>query len=83
MSKLTIDQLKTTLISHGVELPSSRARKSDYLKLYNEHVVPVELNKSEFSSDEEESNSISIKSNTSNVSFFRILLNFVNSKNIY
>jgi len=57
MSGLTIAQLKNELITHGVELPSSGAKKSEYVELYEEHVLPVQQSKGEFSSDDDEESS--------------------------
>jgi len=57
MSGLTIAQLKNELITHGVELPSSGSKKSEYVELYEEHVLPVQQSKGEFSSDDDEESS--------------------------
>ncbi|XP_047468829.1 emerin homolog 1-like [Penaeus chinensis] len=54
MSGLTKEQLRNELITHGIELPSSNARKSEYVELYEKHVAPVQQSKGDFSSDEED-----------------------------
>lgn len=54
MSGLTKEQLRNELINHGIELPSSNARKSEYVELYEKHVAPVQQSKGDFSSDEED-----------------------------
>lgn len=54
MSGLTKEQLRNELINHGIELPSSSARKSEYVELYEKHVAPVQQSKGDFSSDEED-----------------------------
>lgn len=54
MSTLTKEQLKNELVSHGVELPSPSAKKSEYLKQYEKYVAPVAHSKGDFSSDDED-----------------------------
>ncbi|XP_037783444.1 emerin homolog 1-like isoform X1 [Penaeus monodon] len=54
MSGLTKEQLRNELVNHGIELPSSNARKSEYVELYEKHVAPVQQSKGDFSSDEED-----------------------------
>lgn len=54
MSGLTKEQLRNELITHGIELPSANARKSEYVELYEKHVAPVQQSKGDFSSDEED-----------------------------
>lgn len=54
MSGLTKEQLRNELVIHGVELPSSGARKEEYLQLYEKYVAPVEQSKGDFSSDDED-----------------------------
>lgn len=54
MSGLTKEQLKNELITHGVELPSSNARKGEYVQLYDKYVAPVQQSRGDFSSDEED-----------------------------
>lgn len=54
MSGLTKEQLKNELVSHGVVLPSSSAKKEAYVRLYHKYVAPVANSKGDFSSDEED-----------------------------
>lgn len=54
MSGLTKEQLKNELITHGVELPPSSAKKSEYVELYDKYVLPIVQSKGEFSSDDDE-----------------------------
>ncbi|XP_071533542.1 uncharacterized protein [Panulirus ornatus] len=54
MSGLTKEQLRNELVTHGVELPSSGAKKDEYLRLYEKYVAPVEQSKGDFSSDDED-----------------------------
>ncbi|ODM95009.1 Lamina-associated polypeptide 2, isoforms beta/delta/epsilon/gamma [Orchesella cincta] len=48
----TKDWFKNQLISHGVPLPSSSAKKEEYQRLYEEQVLPQTRN-TEFSSDDD------------------------------
>jgi len=52
-ANLTKEQLKNELISHGVQPPSTNARKEEFVKLYEQHVAPIAAQKGDFSSDEE------------------------------
>lgn len=54
MSALTKEQLKNELVTHGVELPSPSAKKSEYVKKYEKYVAPVAQSKGDFSSDDED-----------------------------
>ena len=54
MASLTINDLKNELVSHGVELPPSAAKKEEYVLLYEEKISGGEKTKFEFSSDDEE-----------------------------
>ena len=54
MASLTINDLKTELITHGVELPPSTAKKEDYVALYEKNIPAGEKGTIDFSSDEEE-----------------------------
>lgn len=54
MSSLTKEQLKNELVSHGVELPSASAKKSEYVKKYEKYVAPIVRSKGDFSSDDED-----------------------------
>lgn len=58
MSGLTKDQLKNKLITHGVELPPSSAKKDEYVRLYDKYVAPMEQSKGDFSSDDDEDSPI-------------------------
>ena len=53
MASLTKEQLRNELISHGVELPASSARKEELVRLYETYVSPIASMKGDFSSDEE------------------------------
>ena len=52
MASLTISDLKNELVTHGVELPPSSAKKEEYVQLYEKNIG--EKSKIEFSSDDEE-----------------------------
>ena len=52
-ANLTKEQLKNELISHGVQPPSTNARKEEFVKLYEQHVAPIAAQKGDFSSDED------------------------------
>lgn len=52
MASLTISDLKNELVTHGVELPASSAKKEDYVFLYEKNIG--EKGTIEFSSDDEE-----------------------------
>ena len=52
MASLTISDLKNELVTHGVELPASSAKKEDYVFLYEKNIG--DKGKIEFSSDDEE-----------------------------
>ena len=54
MSIYTKDELRALLTNHGVELPSTSAKKEELVSLYEEFVEPIEKSKGEFSSDDEE-----------------------------
>ena len=54
MASLTINDLKNELVNHGVELPSSTAKKEEYVLLYEQNVPGGEKAKIDFSSDDEE-----------------------------
>lgn len=54
MSSLTKEQLKNELVSHGVELPSAAAKKSEYVEKYEKYVAPISHSKGDFSSDDED-----------------------------
>ena len=55
MANLTISDLKNELITHGVELPPSTAKKEDYVQLYEKNIsTGGEKAKIDFSSDDEE-----------------------------
>ena len=54
MSSFTKDELRSVLTNHGIELPSSSAKKEDLVALYQEFVEPLDRSKGEFSSDDEE-----------------------------
>ncbi|KAK8400775.1 hypothetical protein O3P69_002520 [Scylla paramamosain] len=54
MSELTKQQLINELVTHGVELPASTAKKSEYVKIYEKYVAPVAQSKGDFSSDDED-----------------------------
>ncbi|MPC45649.1 hypothetical protein E2C01_039355 [Portunus trituberculatus] len=47
-------QLINELVTHGVELPASTAKKSEYVKIYEKYVAPVAQSKGDFSSDDED-----------------------------
>ena len=51
MAGLTKDELKTALVSHGVEIPLSTLKKDELVGLYDAYVAPHDLG--EFSSDDE------------------------------
>jgi len=53
MAGLTKDELKSALISHGVETNLSAAKKDELVQLYEEFVAPHEDAAGEFSSDDE------------------------------
>merc|ERR1711936_54015 len=53
MAGLTKDELKSALISHGVEQNLSAAKKDELVELYEEFVAPHDENAGEFSSDDE------------------------------
>ena len=56
MSKMTKEQMRSALISHGVtepDLPPQGAKKEVWTALYEERVMPVTNGAAEFSSDEE------------------------------
>ena len=54
MAGLTKDELKSALVSHGVDLPPSSAKKDELLALYEEHVAAGGgAARFDFSSDEE------------------------------
>ena len=54
MAGLTKDELKSALVTHGVELNLSSAKKDELLELYDEYVAPHELKAGEFSSDDDQ-----------------------------
>lgn len=54
MSELTKQQLINELVTHGVQLPASTAKKSEYVKIYEKYVAPVAQSKGDFSSDDED-----------------------------
>lgn len=54
MSTLTKEQLRSELVSHGVDLPSPSAKKSEYVKKYEKYVAPIASSKGDFSSDDED-----------------------------
>lgn len=54
MSGLTKEQLKHALIAHGVGLPSTSAKKGEYVRLYHKYVAPVANSKGDFSSDDDD-----------------------------
>ena len=54
MASLTINDLKTELIAHGVELPPSTAKKEEYVALHEKNIPAGEKGTIDFSSDEEE-----------------------------
>jgi hypothetical protein len=54
MSAYTKEELRALLANHGVELPSTSAKKEELIALYEEFVEPIEKSKGEFSSDDEE-----------------------------
>ena len=54
MSTYTKEELRALLTNHGVELPSTSAKKEELISLYEEFVEPIEKSKGEFSSDDEE-----------------------------
>lgn len=55
MASLTISDLKSELINHGVELPLSSAKKEEYVQLYEKNIsTGGEKAKIDFSSDDEE-----------------------------
>lgn len=49
-NSLTVLELRRFLSSHGVQLPTSTAKKEVYVKLYQEYVKPVQKKKQEISS---------------------------------
>jgi len=51
MAGLTKDELKSALISHGVEQNLSAAKKDELVELYEEFVAPHDENAGDFSSD--------------------------------
>lgn len=53
MASLTVDELKKTLTENGVDLPSGRTKKEDYVKLYEEHVALNPSLGAAYSSDDE------------------------------
>ena len=53
MAGLTKDELKSALVSHGVETNLSAAKKDELVQLYEEFVAPHEDAAGEFSSDDE------------------------------
>ena len=65
MAGLTKDELKSALVTHGVELNFSSAKKDELLELYDEYVAPNDLKAGEFSSDDEDLPLKSLKKKTS------------------
>lgn len=65
MAGLTKDELKSALVTHGVELNLSSAKKDELLELYDEYVAPNDLKAGEFSSDDEDLPLKSLKKKTS------------------
>ncbi len=51
MAGLTKDELKSALISHGVDMSFTNAKKDDLVALYDEYVAPYDVGN--FSSDDE------------------------------
>ena len=52
-ASLTKEQLRNELICHGISPPSSSARKEEFVKLYEQYVLPIVSQKGDFSSDDE------------------------------
>jgi len=53
---MTKDQIRQELINHGVQVPTGNLKKEDYVKLFDEHVKPLNKATSNFSTDEEDNN---------------------------
>jgi len=53
MASLTKEELKNSLISHGITPPPASAKKEEFVALYEEHVAPVDQEAGDFSSDDE------------------------------
>lgn len=53
MASLTKEELKNSLINHGIAPPPATARKDEFVALYEEHVAPIDEQAGEFSSDDE------------------------------
>ena len=56
MANLTINDLKNELITHGVDLPPSSAKKEEYVQLYEKNIATAEKATIDFSSDDDELN---------------------------
>lgn len=71
MSSLTVEEIKQALNRNGIPLPTAKAKKEEYVKLYEENISKIALIADTYSSDEESSQGSKKVTSTNSLSTFQ------------